>query len=284
MTLTSTYDHRIIQGAESGLFLARMEELLRGDDGFYERDLRGPEASPHRPVRWEIDVTPGLFGPAGSDEVDREAGAASCSSSAPTACAATSWPTSTPSTRARAPHEDLDPATYGLTLWDLDREFITDGLAGQATRPRCARSSTCCATPTAARSASSTCTSRSPSARTGCRTAWRRTRNRPPLDAAGAPAHPGEAGGGGELRALPAREIRRPQALLAGGLRDAHPAARPRPQRRRARAGVQGGRDRHGPPRPPQRAGQHDRQAAGPDLLGVRGQRRPDWPRRARAT
>src|SRR4029077_15030149 len=36
MTLTSTYDHRIIQGAESGLFLARMEELLKGEDGFYE--------------------------------------------------------------------------------------------------------------------------------------------------------------------------------------------------------------------------------------------------------
>ena len=30
----------------------------------------------------------------------------------------------------RAPHRDLDPATYGLTLWDLDREFITSGLSG----------------------------------------------------------------------------------------------------------------------------------------------------------
>ena len=50
MTVTSTYDHRIIQGAESGLFLARMEELLKGEDGFYERlfeDLKVP----HRPVR-----------------------------------------------------------------------------------------------------------------------------------------------------------------------------------------------------------------------------------------
>src|SRR5262249_28907947 len=31
----------------------------------------------------------------------------------------------------RAPHRDLDPATYGLTLWDLDREFITNGLSGK---------------------------------------------------------------------------------------------------------------------------------------------------------
>jgi 2-oxoglutarate dehydrogenase E1 component len=37
MTLTSTYDHRVIQGAESGYFLRRIEQLLQGEDGFYER-------------------------------------------------------------------------------------------------------------------------------------------------------------------------------------------------------------------------------------------------------
>ena len=37
MTMTSTYDHRIIQGAESGRFLQRVEALLQGEDGFYER-------------------------------------------------------------------------------------------------------------------------------------------------------------------------------------------------------------------------------------------------------
>jgi 2-oxoglutarate decarboxylase len=36
MTLTSTYDHRVIQGAESGGFLRRVEQLLEGEDGFYE--------------------------------------------------------------------------------------------------------------------------------------------------------------------------------------------------------------------------------------------------------
>ena len=36
MTITSTYDHRVIQGAESGLFLGRLEGLLQGEDGFYE--------------------------------------------------------------------------------------------------------------------------------------------------------------------------------------------------------------------------------------------------------
>ena len=38
----STYDHRIIQGAESGLFLKRMHELLLGEHGFYEEHLPRP--------------------------------------------------------------------------------------------------------------------------------------------------------------------------------------------------------------------------------------------------
>src|SRR5205823_6511553 len=56
MTMTSTYDHRIIQGAESGRFLQRIEELLEGEDGFYERvfeDLGvriGPPPSPPAPA------------------------------------------------------------------------------------------------------------------------------------------------------------------------------------------------------------------------------------------
>jgi 2-oxoglutarate dehydrogenase E1 component len=47
MTLTSTYDHRVIQGAESGSFLRRVEQLLQGEDGFYES------------VAGDLDVDPG---------------------------------------------------------------------------------------------------------------------------------------------------------------------------------------------------------------------------------
>src|SRR6266704_579498 len=36
MTLTSTYDHRIIQGAESGMFLRKVDALLQGEERFYE--------------------------------------------------------------------------------------------------------------------------------------------------------------------------------------------------------------------------------------------------------
>ena len=59
MTVTSTYDHRIIQGAESGLFLSRMEELLKGEDALLRAHLRPTCGMPHRPVRWEMDATPG---------------------------------------------------------------------------------------------------------------------------------------------------------------------------------------------------------------------------------
>ncbi len=74
MTVTCTYDHRVIQGAESGTFLGRLQALLEGEDGFYEKifsDLK----IPHKPVRWEPDRTvsiPGLRG-AQQDEVVKEA-------------------------------------------------------------------------------------------------------------------------------------------------------------------------------------------------------------------
>ncbi len=128
MTVTSTYDHRIIQGAESGLFLARMEELLRGEDSFYERifeDLRVP----HRPIRWEIDENPGLFGPAGSkEEIEKQARVLQLINAYRVRGHLVA--DLDPLDSTRAPHKDLDPATYGLTIWDLDREFITNGLAG----------------------------------------------------------------------------------------------------------------------------------------------------------
>jgi 2-oxoglutarate dehydrogenase E1 component len=129
MTVTSTYDHRIIQGAESGLFLARMEELLRGEDAFYERifdDLKVP----HRPVRWEIDQNPALLGATSTDEaVEKQAQVLQLIHAYRVRGHLVA--DLDPLDSKRAPHRDLDPATYGLTLWDLDREFITNGLGGK---------------------------------------------------------------------------------------------------------------------------------------------------------
>jgi multifunctional 2-oxoglutarate metabolism enzyme len=72
MTMTSTYDHRVIQGAESGRFLARIEEYLQGEDSFYE-DVFGS-------LGVELGPAPALPAPAAA-----AAAAASTSTSAPTA-------------------------------------------------------------------------------------------------------------------------------------------------------------------------------------------------------
>jgi 2-oxoglutarate decarboxylase len=46
MTMTSTYDHRVIQGAESGAFLRRIDQLLQGEDGFYDAVFEAVGVSP----------------------------------------------------------------------------------------------------------------------------------------------------------------------------------------------------------------------------------------------
>src|SRR5581483_277538 len=68
LMITCTYDHRIIQGAESGAFLAKLQQLLLGEDGFYEaifRDLK----IPYMPIRWQADqqIMPGRFATLNAD-------------------------------------------------------------------------------------------------------------------------------------------------------------------------------------------------------------------------
>ena len=87
ITLTSTYDHRVIQGAESGEFLRRIHQLLLGEDGFYD-DIFASLRLPYEPVRWVKDL----------DSAGRRRWTArpGCwASSTPTAAAATCWPTPT---------------------------------------------------------------------------------------------------------------------------------------------------------------------------------------------
>jgi len=56
MTLTSTYDHRVIQGAQSGEFLKRVHQLLLGQDGFYDEIFRSLRI-PYEPIRWASDIS-----------------------------------------------------------------------------------------------------------------------------------------------------------------------------------------------------------------------------------
>ena len=73
ITLTSTYDHRVIQGAESGEFLARMHRLLLGEDDFYGELFRAMTV-PYVPVEWHQDEKPD------EDSLDSIEKQATCSS------------------------------------------------------------------------------------------------------------------------------------------------------------------------------------------------------------
>jgi 2-oxoglutarate decarboxylase len=55
LTLTSTYDHRIIQGAQSGEFLRRIHQLLLGEEDFYVNVFRSLRI-PYEPIRWAHDI------------------------------------------------------------------------------------------------------------------------------------------------------------------------------------------------------------------------------------
>jgi 2-oxoglutarate decarboxylase len=125
VTITSTYDHRIIQGAESGLFLKRVHELLLGEHGFYDDVFRSLDM-PYEAVKWRPDVNP----------IDRETAMLDKQMRVSTLIRVhrvrghliadldpLHWK------EPQMPVE-LDPATYGLTIWDLDREFLTGGVGG----------------------------------------------------------------------------------------------------------------------------------------------------------
>jgi 2-oxoglutarate dehydrogenase E1 component len=127
MTLSCTYDHRIIQGAESGAFLGRVQGLLDGKDGFYE-EVFNHLRMPHMPVRWETDRKPLLPGmtAARTAEIAKEAGIMQLINAYRVRghLIADLDPLGT----EPGFHPELDPETYGLTIWDLDREFLTGSL------------------------------------------------------------------------------------------------------------------------------------------------------------
>jgi multifunctional 2-oxoglutarate metabolism enzyme len=130
MTITCTYDHRIIQGAESGMFLQKVHSLLNGEETFYDAIFRDLEI-PFEPLPYGEDKYEGqLSGKANTLEQDRRAIAV--------------WRLINMYRMRGHVLADLDPLGagpgqspeldleyYGLTLWDLDREFFCDGLGGK---------------------------------------------------------------------------------------------------------------------------------------------------------
>ena len=129
MTLACTYDHRVIQGAESGLFLGRIQALLDGQDGFYEQIFEQLRM-PHRPAHWEMDRRPMVAGAsARASEIAKEAGVIQMINAYRVRGHLIA--DLDPLGHEPSNHPELDPETYGLTIWDLDREFFT-GTLGEA--------------------------------------------------------------------------------------------------------------------------------------------------------
>src|SRR5215211_5044255 len=130
VTLTSTYDHRVIQGAESGEFLARVHRLLLGEDDFYAELFRSMTV-PYVPVLWHKDEKPSEDS---LESVEKQARVLQLINMY--RVRGHLIPNLDP-LKAKLPkmHPELDPATYGFTIWDLERRFVTGGLAGQRELP-----------------------------------------------------------------------------------------------------------------------------------------------------
>src|SRR5436190_5679349 len=132
ITISSTYDHRIIQGAESGAFLARVHELLLGKDKFYENIFADLEI-PHAPLRWNVDRNP-LF--LGADQMHEQSVRQARVMELINAYRVRGHLLADIDPLHALPllyHPELDIETYNLTIWDLDRLFITGGLGGTET-------------------------------------------------------------------------------------------------------------------------------------------------------
>jgi len=121
ITMTSTYDHRVIQGAESGIYLQRVNQLLLGEGGFYD-EVFASLGLPYEPARWRVDST----------DVDSETDLLSkqmkVGQLANMYRVRGHMIADLDPLRQRSPvmHPELDPTTYGLSIWDNDREFLTD--------------------------------------------------------------------------------------------------------------------------------------------------------------
>jgi 2-oxoglutarate decarboxylase len=123
VTLTSTYDHRIIQGAQSGDFLRVINALLLGEHGFYD-DVFQSLRIPYEPVRWVKDI------PAGHED-DLSKAARVHELIHAYRVRGHLMADTDPLEYKQRKHPDLDINQHGLTLWDLDRDFATGGFGGK---------------------------------------------------------------------------------------------------------------------------------------------------------
>ncbi|MET7356951.1 multifunctional oxoglutarate decarboxylase/oxoglutarate dehydrogenase thiamine pyrophosphate-binding subunit/dihydrolipoyllysine-residue succinyltransferase subunit [Streptomyces sp. NPDC005562] len=124
MTLTSTYDHRVIQGAASGEFLRIVANLLLGEQDFYDEIFKALRI-PYEPVRWLKDIDASH-----DDDVTKAARVFELIHSY--RVRGHVMADTDPLEYKQRKHPDLDITEHGLTLWDLEREFAVGGFAGKS--------------------------------------------------------------------------------------------------------------------------------------------------------
>ena len=123
ITLTSTYDHRVIQGAGSGEFLKKVHELLIGQRHFYE-DIFAALRIPYAPIHWATDINVDL-----AERIDKGARVQELINSF--RVRGHLMADIDPLQYVQRTHPDLEIESHGLTFWDLDREFVTGGFGGR---------------------------------------------------------------------------------------------------------------------------------------------------------
>ena len=130
-TLTSTYDHRVIQGAQSGEFLKVLHELLIGQHNFYDDIVRSLRV-PYTPIRWATDVGDDRLG-----AIPRSARIFSLINAYRNL--GHYMADIDPLEYRQRSHPELAIEYHGLTLWDLDREFPVGSFGGHTGEVRSLR-------------------------------------------------------------------------------------------------------------------------------------------------
>lgn len=127
MSVTCTYDHRIIQGAESGMFLGVLQTLLDGGEGFYD-EIFAALHIPYAAVKWTSDTTPAVAPQNGEPSADIVKEAAVTQLIHAFRTRGHLMAVLDPLGGDPEWNAELDPLTYGLTIWDLDRQFYIGSL------------------------------------------------------------------------------------------------------------------------------------------------------------
>ena len=156
LMITCTYDHRIIQGAESGSFLGKLQQLLRARKNFYDQIFRDLKIPIFRSVAVRSANQPHSADSALNADVAKEAAVIQLINSYRVRGHLIA--NTNPLGNEPVYHPEFDPSSYGLSIWDLDRPFLAGAVKAPQRRDRivhagrmrrCAKSLTACGIHTA---------------------------------------------------------------------------------------------------------------------------------------